>query len=71
MHEFFQVNAGNLEVRADIGDLSCIGFQREWLAGTLPTFFRHDRTFVDPSQAMTNGSATGVPFSRCCAPISP
>lgn len=47
MHKFFQINAWNVEVIADIGDFGCIRFEFKPLAGTLPAFFRNDRSRID------------------------
>ena len=55
MHERFQVDAGNVEMAADIGDLGGVGFERERLATMLPTFFGDDRRLVDPSAGNYEG----------------
>ncbi len=55
MHEFFQVDAGNLEVRADIGNLGRIRLEHKWLAAALPSFFRYDGSPMNPGAGYDEG----------------
>lgn len=62
MHKFFQINTWNIEVIANIGDFGCIRFKFKPLAGTLPAFFRDDRSRIDFSAGDDERIRHGHPF---------
>jgi len=55
MHKRFQVDAGNVEMAADVRDLGGVRFEHERLATMLPTFFGDDRRVVGPSAGNHEG----------------
>ncbi len=47
MHEFFEINARDFEMRAYIGYLRCMRFRHKSVARMQPSLFRHNRPQTD------------------------